>query len=66
MSPFVIGGVTPDKDETMLEVYRWKLSFDGYRDKLPQYYNDYLNSYLKYLQMDQALLLPPYERILYD
>lgn len=50
----------------MLEVYRWKLNFDSYRSKLPQYYNDYINSYLKFLQMDQALLLPAYERILFD
>lgn len=50
----------------MLEVYRWKLSFDSYSSKLPQYYNDYLNSYLKFLQMDQALLLPAYERIFFD
>ena len=50
----------------MLEVYKWKLSFDGYRDKLPQYFNDYINSYLKFLQMDQALLLPSFERLLFD
>ena len=50
----------------MLEVYKWKLSFDSYRDKLPPYYNDYLNSFLKFLQMDQALLLPSSERVLFD
>lgn len=38
-----------ESDQTMLEVYKWKLNFDSYRDKLPQYYNDYLNSYLKFL-----------------
>jgi len=51
----------------MLEVYRWKLNFDSYRSKLPQYYNDYINSYLKFLQMDQALLLAGgYERVLLE
>ena len=55
-----------EKQTNLLEVYKWKLAFDGYRDKLPQYYNDYINSYLKFLQMDQALLLPSYERLLFD
>ena len=55
-----------DNQNDMLEVYKWKLSFDGYRDKMPQYYNDYVNSYLKFLQMDQALLLPSFERLLFD
>ena len=55
-----------DQQSNLLEVYKWKLAFDGYRDRLPQYYNDYMNSYLKFLQMDQALLLPNYERLLFD
>jgi len=50
----------------MLEVYKWKLNFDSYRDKLPRYYNDYMNSYLKFLQVDQALLQPSYERLLFE
>ena len=41
-----------DQQSNLLEVYKWKLAFDGYRDRLPQYYNDYMNSYLKFLQMD--------------
>ena len=53
-------------DRNMLEVYKWKLSFDSYRDQLPAYYNDYMNSYMKFLQMDQSLLLPSYDRILMD
>jgi hypothetical protein len=31
------------------EFYKWKIAFDKYRDCLPPYYNDYLNSYFKYL-----------------
>ena len=70
-NPFAAtSGALPANEESgnqnMLEVYRWKLSFDSYRSKLPQYFNDYINSYLKFLQMDQALLLPAYERILFD
>ena len=55
-----------DQQSNLLEVYKWKLAFDGYRDRLPQYYNDCINSYLKFLQMDQALLLPSFERLLFD
>ena len=46
---------TTDKlkpDPNMYEVYKWKLGFDSYRDSLPQFYNDYINSYLKFLQMN--------------
>jgi hypothetical protein len=39
-------------DPNMYEVYKWKLGFDSYRDSLPQFYNDYINSYLKFLQMN--------------
>ena len=53
-------------DRNMLEIYKWKLSFDSYRDQLPSYLNDYMNSYIKFLQMDQALLLPAYERVLME
>ena len=35
------------------EFYKWKIAFDKYRDCLPPYYNDYLNSYFKYLQIPQ-------------
>lgn len=51
-SSSVMTGAPSERDQSMLAVYKWKLSFDSYRDKLPQYYNDYLNSYLKFLQMD--------------
>jgi len=33
----------------MYEVFKWKLSFDNYRDRLPSFYNDYLNAYMKFL-----------------
>ena len=50
----------------MYEVYKWKLGFDTYRDSLPQFYNDYINSYLKFLQMNPSLLLPSSERQLFE
>jgi len=37
--------------EEMQEMFRWKLAFDAYKDSLPVYYNDYLNSFIKFLQM---------------
>jgi hypothetical protein len=54
------------KQEELQEMYRWKLSFDGYKDSLPAYYNDYLNSFIKFLQMSPALLLPPTEQRLFE
>jgi len=53
-NPFAAGavkneGAASNSDQNMLEVYRWKLSFDSYGSNMPQYYNDYLNSYLKFL-----------------
>jgi len=32
-----------------LEFYKWKIAFEKYKDGLPPYYNDYLNSYFKFL-----------------
>ena len=31
------------------EFYEWKLAFDQYREALPAFYNDYFNSYFKFL-----------------
>ncbi len=45
------------------EKTKWKLAFQKYIEKLPPYYNDYLNSYLKYLKAPQ-LLLPSSEQII--
>jgi len=28
-------GMPSEEDQSMLEVYKWKLSFDSYREKLP-------------------------------
>lgn len=36
---------------------KWKLSYDAYKDKLPTLYNDYLNSFFKYLNVN-SLTLP--------
>ena len=53
-----------------LEFYKWKIAFDKYKDCLPPYYNDYLNSYFKYLQIPQEsvanLYLQPSERSIYE
>ncbi|CDW91762.1 UNKNOWN [Stylonychia lemnae] len=40
------------------EKTKWKLAFQKYIEKIPPYYNDYLNSYLKYLKADELLLTP--------
>jgi hypothetical protein len=60
------GKAASKPDQNMYEVYKWKLGFDTYRDSLPQFYNDYINSYLKFLQMNQSLLLPSSERQLFE
>jgi lipopolysaccharide biosynthesis protein len=49
------------KQEELQEMYRWKLAFDAYKDQLPVYYYDYLNSFIKFLQMNPSLMLPPTE-----
>lgn len=41
----------PGDQGNTYEFYKWKLAFDTYRDCLPLYYNDYFNSYFKYLQI---------------
>jgi hypothetical protein len=39
------------KQEELQEMYRWKLAFDTFKESLPAYYNDYVNSFIKFLQM---------------
>lgn len=41
---------------------KWKLSFQKYIEKLPAYYNDYINSYLKHVEAHD-LLLPQTDRV---
>lgn len=47
-------------------MYRWKLAFDAYKDSLPAYYNDYVNSFIKFLQMSPQLLLPTTDQRLFE
>lgn len=47
-------------------MYRWKLAFDSYKDQLPGYFNDYLNSFIKFLQMSPTLLLQQTEARLFE
>lgn len=35
----------------MYEFYKWKLAFDSYKEGIPVYYNDYFNSFFKFLQI---------------
>lgn len=37
----------------MYDFYKWKLAFDSYKEALPTYYNDYFNSFFKFLQIPQ-------------
>lgn len=52
------------------EFFKWKMAFDAYRESLPAYYNDYLNSFLKYLQVpataQNSVYSVPTERRIYD
>lgn len=38
----------------MYDFYKWKLSFDSYKESIPFYYNDYFNSFFKFLQIPQT------------
>ena len=35
------------------EFLKWKLAFDQFREALPIYYTDYINSYLRHLNFPQ-------------
>ena len=41
--------------QDLQDAYRWKLQFDSYRDNLPVFYNDYMNSYMKFLKLNASL-----------
>eukprot|EP00347_Sterkiella_histriomuscorum_P015237 403357791 len=47
------------------EKTKWKLAYQKYIEKLPTYYNEYINSYLKYLQAGD-LLLPQTDKIYFS
>ena len=49
--PLIQNRKTSSDQINTYEFYKWKLALDTYRDGLPLYYNDYLNSYFKYLQI---------------
>jgi len=44
------------------------MAFEKFRNTLPSYYNDYLNSYLKYLGVQPVsnLQAPPSEKALFE
>ncbi len=44
---------TTDQQSSMYDFYKWKLAFDNYKEALPAYYNDYFNSFFKFLQIPQ-------------
>mmetsp|Transcript_4498 Transcript_4498/g.4220 ORF Transcript_4498/g.4220 Transcript_4498/m.4220 type:complete len:104 (+) Transcript_4498:45-356(+) len=44
------------KGKNTYEKTRWKLGFDKYVETLPSYYYDYLNSYLRFLEVPSLML----------
>jgi hypothetical protein len=44
------------KSSESYERTRWRLAFQKYNEILPGYFNDYINSYLRYLKADDLQL----------
>lgn len=50
------GNINVSHDKMQYEKTKWKLAFDKYLEKIPDYYNDYINSYLKHLRVPSLYL----------